>query len=77
MKIFTFHFALAMIYLATSMPAQAEKTTNLMEIIEAILNDPEFVALRPEFQLRVLLIIYDMLEKQNLSKFKTQQDIKR
>ena len=47
MKIFTCHFVLVLIYLVKLMPTQwenihvrREKTTNLMEIIEAILIDP-------------------------------------
>ena len=78
MKIFTCHFVLVLIYLVKLMPTQSEnmpvrreKTANLMGIIEAILIDPEFTALSPQQQLRVLLIIYNTLEKKSL---KTQQD---
>ena len=35
---------------------------NVMGIIEAILNDPEFVSLMPLQQLRVLVTIHEMLE---------------
>ena len=35
---------------------------SLMGIIEAILNDPEFVSLKPQQQSRVLVAIYEMLE---------------
>jgi len=53
--------------------APSEKTPSLMEIIEAILNDQEFVSLRPQKQLRVLLHIYDILEKHLKAKQKTNQ----
>ena len=70
MKTLTFCIGIALTCLATSMsapleniPVRREKTPNLMEIIDVILNDPEFLSLRTEQQLRVLLIIYDTLEK--------------
>ena len=39
-----------------------ETTSSLMNILDAIVNDPEFLQLESRQQLRLLMIIYDMLE---------------
>ena len=59
-------FSLILLFLVGSISVYIVKneTTqpNLMGIIEAILNDPEFVSLMPLQQLRVLVTIHEMLE---------------
>jgi hypothetical protein len=59
-------FTLILLCLIGSMSAfiveNETKQPHLMGIIEAILNDPEFVSLKPQQQLRVLVTIYEMLE---------------
>jgi hypothetical protein len=37
--------------------------SKLMEIIQRILKDPEFMALKPQKQLRLLIVIYNILER--------------
>ncbi len=46
-----------------------------METLQTILNDPEFVSLSPQQQLRVLVIMYEMLERhlKNQESNKTRQ----
>ena len=70
MKFLTLYFAIGMICLTDLSRAQSAKnairretTPSLIDTIEAILTDPEFQSLRPQQQLRVLLLIYDFLEK--------------
>jgi hypothetical protein len=59
-------FTLILLCLVSSMSAfiveNETKQPNLMDIIEAILNDPEFVSLKPQEQLRILIAIYNLLE---------------
>jgi len=78
MKVYTLISAFVLICLATSLTVHSqdtfeisEKTPSLMEIINEILNDAEFLSLTPQQQLRVLIHIYDMLEEH----LKTQYDI--
>lgn len=58
--------ALILSNLVSSLIAYSEndekQPTSLMGIIEAILNDAEFVSLKPQQQLRVLVVIYELLE---------------
>jgi len=53
--------------------AQKEKVTrtnpSIMDVIESILKDPEFLALELKQQLNVLIIIYNMLESHYKARF--------
>ncbi len=40
---------------------ESEKLT-LMDIVQSVLNDPEFLTLSSKQQLHVLIVIYDILE---------------
>jgi len=40
---------------------ESEKLT-LMDIIQSVLNDPEFLALSSKQQLHVLIVMYDIIE---------------
>jgi hypothetical protein len=78
MKYFAFFFALGVLCLVSSIKVKSkdiannqEKPKSLMETLEAILNDPEFVSLNPQQQLRVLVIMYEILE----SHLKSQESI--
>ena len=80
MKTIAFSISLVFIYLATSLRAQVGNTdvaTQKMQIVKAIINvilkDPEFVSLQAKQQMRILIIVYDMLEQH----FKTQQEANR
>ena len=42
--------------------SQDEQQTTLMDIFQAILNDPQFLELNNQDQLRLLVMIYNMLE---------------
>jgi hypothetical protein len=72
MNTFTLCFALSLIVLGSSsikvesndIENRKETTPNSMEILEAILNDPEFLSLNSHQQLRVLVIMYEMLDRQ-------------
>jgi hypothetical protein len=48
-----------------------EEQSSIIKIINAILIDPEYLALNDQQQLRILIIVYNMLERhlkeQNLS----------
>ena len=46
---------------------------SLMDIMMAILNDPEFLSLQPHQQLKVLIIIYNMLESLLKQQYGTDQ----
>jgi len=52
--------------MVSSRPAIREKEkvseNTLMEIIQSILVDPEFLALSPQKQLHLLIVIYKILE---------------
>ena len=73
LKILTFVlFVISLALLLTR--AEMKDTLNveqsiLMIVIQSILNDPEFLALNNDQQLRVLTIIYKMLE----DRFKSQK----
>ena len=61
MKCFAFCFAFGLLFLVSSMIVKSkdialiqEKPKSLMENLEAILNDPEFVSLSPQQQLSVI-----------------------
>ncbi len=43
--------------------SNSKNEASLMTIIQSILNDPEFLALNTHEQLRILITIYDMLER--------------
>ena len=72
MNTFTLCFALGLIVLgsssmileSTDIENRKETSPNSMEILETILNDPEFLSLNSHQQLRVLVIMYEMLERQ-------------
>ena len=59
-------FSLILLCLIGSMSAYIVKSEtkqpNLMGIIDSILNDPEFLSLKPQQQLHVIVIVYEMLE---------------
>ena len=59
-------FSLILLFLVGSISVyivkNETKQPNLMGIIEAILNDPEFASLKPQQQLHVLVVVYEMLE---------------
>ena len=71
MNTFTLCFTLGLIVLGSSsmiveskdIENRKEISPNPMDILEAILNDPEFVSLNSHQQLRVLVIMYEMLER--------------
>ncbi len=50
------------------METQHEANLSLMDTLITILNDPEFVLLEPEQQMRILVIIYAILEKRLLNR---------
>ena len=41
---------------------QAASHNSIMDVIQSILDDPEFISLSNEYQLKVLIMIYDILE---------------
>lgn len=68
--------ALSLICLVASSPisqsenivaTRQQQTLSLMEIIEAILNDPGFLSLNHEEQVHVLGIMYKMIQNQFLA----------
>ena len=58
--------AFAFAYMVESSPMGNERgesqNVSLMDIIQSILNDPEFLALSNKQKLHVLIAIYDILE---------------
>ena len=58
--------AFAFAYMVESSPMGNEReesqNVSLMDIIQSILNDPEFLALSNKQQLHVLIVMYDAIE---------------
>lgn len=52
-----------------------ENTASIMNIIQSILVDPEFLALDSRKQLHVLIMIYQMLESHYKTRFGEKRDI--
>ena len=57
-------FAFAYMVESSPMDNQRDESQNasLMDIIQSILNDPEFLALSNKQQLHVLIVMYDAIE---------------
>ena len=70
MKFLNFFLAFCLTLLGSSMmmetkdmETQHETNPSLMDTLVTILNDPEFVSLKPQQQIRIVVIIYEILEK--------------
>jgi hypothetical protein len=57
-------FAFAFMAETTHLSNQRDKSENvsLMDIIQSVLNDPEFLALSSKQQLHVLIVMYNAIE---------------
>ena len=53
---------LAALLRVNSQDIHYEEQTTMMDVLQAILNDPQFLALSNQDQLRLLVLIYTMLE---------------
>ena len=64
MKLALIIFSIAFMFLIENNMAQQDKvfSPNLIDIIQSILNDPEYKALSYEQQLQVLIMLYNYLD---------------
>jgi hypothetical protein len=60
LKLFTSAFVLILLVLS-SVESNKQRQTTLIEILENIVNDPEYLALSDNQQLEVLVMIYTLL----------------
>jgi hypothetical protein len=60
LKLFTSAFVLILLVLS-SVEGNKQRQTTLIEILENIVNDPEYLALSDNQQLEVLVMIYTLL----------------
>jgi len=68
--------ALANMFEKTIAQKNGEKNSTIMDVIQNIVNDPEFLALDPRQQLHVLLVMYDILDRYYKSSMTRQSDEK-
>jgi hypothetical protein len=60
MKIYLILFI--MMFISSNAQKEQASSQSLMDVIQGILDDPEFISLSNEYQLKVLMMIYDILE---------------
>lgn len=82
MKFISILISFALIILVQKNMANKEEKSNLtlMDVLQNILNDPEFLALNDKQQLRVLIMIYNYLENfykaEENTKLRLKRDLK-